>query len=160
MKKYIFYFFAFLFIACSSNSNEIQEDPLEAFYREAIIGSWAINTITINGQMTQYEHTEGCEKDLFQFYNQVEKPFEFEERVVTNCPQCAECAITQTSLRWELKGNKIDFYFGDLYILQYEIIDVNDTSFSYRFRFDLNQDGSEDEVLVNADYYDPYNEFN
>ena len=158
MKKYFYFIFLFVLAACSSNEEEV--DPREAFYREAIIGSWAINTIEFDDQIFVYDHTEGCEKDLFQFYNEEGKEFEFEELVVLNCPNCAECAISQSILRWELIGNKINFYFGEQYILQYEIVSVTDTTFSYRLRLDVDNDGELDEITVNADYYDPYNNFN
>lgn len=147
-----------LFISCSGNDSE-EIDPLEAFYREAIIGSWSFNTVTVDNEIFVYQHTDGCEKDLFQFYNEEGKIFEYEELVINNCPQCAECSTVQTNLRWELNGNKIDFYFGETYVLQYEIVSVSETTFTYRFQFDIDNDNEIEVVEVASDYYDPYNNF-
>lgn len=164
MKKYTYCLFItlLLWVGCS-DSNDTPEvvipDPLEAFYKEAIIGSWAINTVTVDSVTEVYEHTEGCEKDLFQFYNSDIKPFEFEELVVTNCPQCAECSITQTALEWELNGNKISLFFGEQLILVYEIVSVTEDNFVYKFQFDIDNDNVIENVEVNADYHDPFGDF-
>lgn len=157
MKKCLFYLLISILVACSGNSEE--EDRLEAYYKQAIIGSWAINTLSVDGELFTYQHTDGCEKDLFQFYNQEGKEFEFEEIVVLNCPNCAPCAVSQTLLNWELIGNKIILYFGEQFVLQYEIISVDETNFSYKFQFDIDNDSEIEEVIINAEYYDPYDQF-
>lgn len=122
------YLVSFLTIAilfsCSSDDDKGPEAP-DSNILEAIIGSWAYNTVTINGDFYTYEHIDGCTKDLFQFYNQEGKIFEFEEDYISNCDICADCAITSTNLEWELIGDRIDLYFGEHLVTQYEVLDVN-----------------------------------
>ncbi|WP_298238629.1 hypothetical protein [uncultured Algibacter sp.] len=162
MRKIAYYFIVFSFLACSSSddtSNEQETDPREAYFLEAIIGSWAYDTVKINDQVFQYQHTDGCEKDLFQFYNSEGKEFDFEERVVTNCDICAECALSSTGLEWELNGDEISLYFGEVLVLIYKIIDVDSAKFIYQVEVDYDDDGDIDVLEFTGVPYDPYNEF-
>lgn len=158
MKKIIIVFLIGLTIWSCANDDDQKEQP-NPYILEAIIGSWAYNTVKINGDLYNYEHTEGCVKDLFQFYNEEGKPFEFEEAYVSNCEICADCATTSTNLKWELIGDKIDLYFGDQYITQYEILEVNSTLISYKRFYDADEDGIDDELIITGVPYDPYDEF-
>lgn len=145
-----------MLFSCSSDDIDEKPDP---YILKAIIGSWAYDTVTVNGDFYMYQHTEGCVKDMFQFYNEEGKIFEFEEDYVSNCAICAECAITSTNLKWELIGNKIDLYFGEQFIEQYEILEVNNSIIRYKRFFDFDEDGDEDEVEITGVPYDPYDEF-
>lgn len=147
-------------ISCSKSDDDVPTDPREAYFLETIIGSWSYDTIKVGGQTYSYQHTEGCERDLFQFYNSEGKEFDFEERVVTNCANCAECALTQTGLEWELKGNKINLYFGEQLVLVYTIIEVNETKFTYQIEVDYDEGGDKDLLEITGIRYDPFGEFN
>ena len=157
MKK-IFYFvsLSLLLVNCSSDDSDANPDP---YILETIIGSWAYDTVTINGENFLYQHTDGCVKDLFQFYNEEGKEFDFEEDYVSNCSNCAECAITSTNLRWDLRGNIVDLYFGEQLITQLEILEVDETLIEYKRVFDFDNDGLNDEVVITGIPYDPYDEF-
>ncbi len=145
-----------LIVSCSKDDNIESPDP---YILEAIIGSWAYDTVTINGDFYVYQHTEGCTKDLFQFYNEEGKEFDFEEDYISNCNNCAPCAISSTILKWELIGNKVNLYFGEQFITQYEILEVNQNIIRYKRYFDYDEDGNEDEIEITGIPYDPYLEF-
>ena len=147
-----------IILASCSNDDDIDDAP-DPYVLEAIIGSWAYDTVTINGEFYMYQHTEGCVKDMFQFYNEEGKLFDFEEDYVSNCDICAECAISSTNLKWELIGKKIDLYFGEQLVAQYEILEVSDSLIRYKRFFDVDEDGNEDEVEITGVPYDPYDEF-
>ncbi|ULC60028.1 hypothetical protein MBM09_03350 [Flaviramulus sp. BrNp1-15] len=160
MKRVIIVCVLFLsvFVSCSSDDDNSKPAP-DSYILESIIGSWAYNTVKIDGTVYTYEHTEGCVKDLFQFYNEEGKVFEFEEDYVSNCDICADCAISSTNLKWELYGNVIDLYFGEQFITQYEILEVNTDIIRYKRIFDYDEDGDEDEIEITGVPYDPYDEF-
>lgn len=146
--------------ACSKNDVDIDViNPLESYYKEAIIGSWAYDTVVIDGQTYLYDHKENCDKDLFQFYNQLGKEFDFEERVILDCANCAECASSQTNLRWEIEGRDIRLYFGERGVLIYKVIEVTETVFIYQVRYDYDNDGDTDLLEFTGIPYDPYGEF-
>ena len=147
-----------ILFSCSSDDEKGPEAP-DPYILEAILGSWAYDTVTINGEFYTYEHTEGCTKDLFQFYNQEGKIFEFEEDYISNCDICADCAITSTNLEWDLIGNRLDLYFGDQLVAQYEVLQVNNSIIRYKRFFDYDEDGEEDEIEITGIPYDPYDEF-
>ena len=86
LKKIFFFYLIIALVGCSSKDDaDLEEtDPREAYFLEAIVGSWAYDTVKVNGQLFQYQHTEDCVKDLFQFYNTEGKEFDFEESVVLN----------------------------------------------------------------------------
>lgn len=156
--RYLVGFLMLIILASCSNDDDIDEAP-DPYVLEAIIGSWAYDTVTINGEFYMYQHTEGCVKDMFQFYNEEGKLFDFEEDYVSNCDICAECAISSTNLKWELIGKKIDLYFGEQLVAQYEILEVSDSLIRYKRFFDVDEDGNEDEVEITGVPYDPYDEF-
>ena len=142
-----------------SKDEQPQEDSKEAFYLEAIIGSWSYETVKVNDELFIYPHKEGCEKDFFQFYNQEGKEFDFVERVILNCESCAECANSSTNLEWELKGEFIDLYFGDQFVLRYKLLNATENSIFYSVVADLDDDGIEDEYEFYAVRYDPFGNF-
>jgi hypothetical protein len=142
---------------CSKDDGPESPDP---YILEAIVGSWAYDTVKINGTLYQYSHTEGCVKDLFQFFNQEGKLFDFEEEVVLNCANCAECALGSTNLRWHLRGNIVDLFFGEQLVVKLRILEVNDSLIRYVSNFDYDGDGDLDEVEITGLPYDPYDEFN
>ncbi|MBC3758191.1 hypothetical protein H7U19_07240 [Hyunsoonleella sp. SJ7] len=149
-------------MACSSGDDSSPEEethPREAYFLEAIIGSWAYDTIKLDGQLFLYQHTEGCVKDRFQFYNREGKEFDFEESVVLNCSNCAECASRGTGLEWALNGDKISLYWRDQVVLIYKIIDVDDEKFTYEVEVDYDEDGDIDLLEITGIPYDPYGEF-
>lgn len=145
-------------MSCSSNDDDAKEAP-DPYILQAIIGSWAYDTVKIDGEIYMYQHTEGCVKDLFQFYNEEGKEFDFEEDYISNCDICAECAISSTNLKWELYGNKVDLYFGEYFVTQFEILEVNPSLIKYKRFFDYDEDGDEDEIEITGIPYDPYGEF-
>ena len=155
MKK-SYYLLLLILISCSKSDSE---DSRESYFMNAIIGSWSYDTIKVNGQTYPVQHTDGCTRDYFQFYNQEGKEFDFQEQIVLNCSNCAKCATNGTGLRWELIGDIINLYFGDQFIVRYKIIEVTDTNFTYERELDFDQDGVLETVEINAIYYDPYNEF-
>jgi hypothetical protein len=160
MSRIILVCILFLSVCVScSNADDNSKPPPDAYILESIIGSWAYNTVKVDGIIYNYEYTEGCVKDLFQFYNVEGKVFEFEEGYVSNCEICAECAISSTNLRWELYGNVIDLYFGEQFITQYEILEVDANLIRYKRFFDYDEDGDEDEIEITGIPYDPYDEF-
>lgn len=81
MKKIIIAILTLVILSCSK-SDDSQSDPREAYFLEAIIGLWSYDTVKLNDELFLYQHTEGCERDLFQFYNEEGKEFDFEELVV------------------------------------------------------------------------------
>ena len=150
----------FLF-GCSSDddgSDEV-EGALEQYYLQAIIGSWSYDTVTINGEQFVYEHSQGCERDLFQFYNEEGKEFEFEELAIIPCSNCAPCASTQTGLEWELENDRVDLYFGEDLVVSLKLLEVTEEFLSYQRQFDINGDGEQDSVIITATYYDPFGDF-
>jgi hypothetical protein len=157
MKKILFTLMLLGCVACSESEDV---NPREAYFLENIIGSWSYDTVKVNGETYLYQHTEGCIKDHFQFYNSEGKEFDFEERVVLNCSNCVECATSGTNLEWELKGDKIKLYFGEQLVLVYKIIEVNDIKFTYQVEIDYDDDGDKDLLEITGVRYDPYNEFN
>ena len=156
--RYLVGFLMLIILTSCSKDDDIDKAP-DPYILEAIIGSWAYDTVTINGEFYMYQHTEGCVKDMFQFYNEEGKLFDFEEDYVSNCDICAECAISSTNLKWELIGKKIDLYFGEQLVAQYEILEVSDSFIKYKRFFDVDEDGNEDEVEITGVPYDPYDEF-
>ena len=148
----------FLFAGCSK-SDEETIDPKEEYFKKAILGSWSFDTVKVDGVTYIYEHTLNCERDYFQFYNREGKEFDFEETYVSNCSNCAPCATSTTNLRWELKGSTIKFYFGEQFIIEYKLIEVTETTFTYQVMLDFDNDGEKDLLEVSAIYYDPYNDF-
>ena len=162
MRKFIYCVLAVAIFSCSAsdeNSANEKTHPMEAYFLEAIIGSWAYDTVKINGQTFLYEHTEGCVKNLFQFYNSEGKLFDFEEHVVLNCPNCAECATSGTNLKWELKGDEIGLFWGDELVLVYKIKEVDEEKFIYEVEFDYDDDGVIDLLEFTNIPYDPYGQF-
>jgi hypothetical protein len=158
MKPYLILALSLLLLNCSSDDGPTDEIP-DPYILQAIIGSWAYDTVTVNEDFYLYEHTEGCLKDLFQFYNEVGKEFDFEEDYVSNCDICAECAISSTNLKWDLKGDEIDLFFGEQLVAQYQILQVDEALIRYKRVFDIDNDGDDDEVIITGIPYDPYGEF-
>jgi hypothetical protein len=156
--KYFILLALVVFMSCSKDDDNSKPAP-DPYILEAIIGSWAYDTVTVNGTFFLYEHTEGCVKDLFQFYNEEGKEFEFEEDYVLNCDNCADCALSSTNLRWDLYGNYIDLYFGEQLVTTLEILELNSTIIRYKRFFDIDEDGIEDELEITGIPYDPYDEF-
>jgi hypothetical protein len=159
MKKLLVLFLVFS-LACSKDETPSFDTDQEAYFLEAIIGSWSYETVSVDGDLFQYPHTDGCEKDFFQFYNQEGKLFEFEEQVILNCESCAECATSSTNLNWELRGDIIDMYFGEQLILQYRIIEVTENKFSYSVNADLDNNGEDETYEYTGVPYDPFGDFN
>jgi len=158
MKKIFVVILALGLYACSK-SDDTETDPREAFFLEAIIGSWSYDTIRVNGELFLVEHADGCDRDLFQFYNREGKEFEFEERVILNCDTCAQCATSSTNLEWDLSGDTIDLYFGDRLVLTYTILEVTESIFRYAVEADFDEDGTLDQLEISAISYDPYGDF-
>ena len=92
-------------------------------------------------------------------FNEEGKIFEFEEDYISNCDICANCAITSTNLEWDLIGNRLDLYFGDQLVAQYEVLQVNNSIIRYKRFIDYDEDGEEDEIEITGIPYDPYDEF-
>ena len=158
--KYKIILILFTLFVCCSDDNQIEEvNEQEAFFKKAIIGSWAYDTVKVDGVTYKYGHTQDCEKDYFQFYNQEGKLFEFQEQVILNCANCAKCASSGTGLRWELNSDNINLYFGEQLVLVYKIIEVTETTLRYQVNLDFDEDGVEDELEISAVYYDPFNDF-
>lgn len=154
--KNIFILCLLILVSCSK---EDLDDTREAYFKEAIIGSWSYDSLTVNGQTYSIQHTDGCTRDYFQFYNQEGKVFEFEEQIVLNCSNCAECATSGTGLRWELKGDVVNMYFGEQFVVRYKIIEITETTFTYERELDFDKDGEMEMVEITAIAYDPYNDF-
>lgn len=154
---FLFILLPLLLLSCSKDDDTIE--PPDPYILESIIGSWSYDTVRINGALFQYPHAENCVKDLFQFYNQAGKWFDFEEDIILNCDNCAECAIGSTNLKWDLHGNIVDLYFGENHILKLKILQINDNFLKYIANFDYDGDGNMDEVEITAIPYDPYHEF-
>ena len=159
MKYFKLFILFFIFNSCSSSEPLEEINEQEEYFKKAIIGSWAYNTVKVDGVTYQYGHTKDCEKDYFQFYNEDGKEFDFQENVVLNCSNCAKCATSGTGLRWELKNNIINLYFGDQLVLVYKLLEVTDTTLTYQVTLDYDNDGQDDELEISAIYYDPYNDF-
>lgn len=160
MKKPIVFFVLFVALASACSKTDDESDPApDPQILSAIIGSWAYDTVTYDGITYSYEHTQDCTKDLFQFYNQEGKEFDFEEQYVSNCDNCAQCALTSTNLQWQLSGSTISLYFGDQFVAQLEILEVTEQIIRYKRRFDINQDGIDDDVEISGLPYDPYGNF-
>lgn len=158
MRRIFALFLLTLSLSCSSDDsdNDLPPDP---YILEAIIGSWAYDQVTVNGEVFLYQHTDGCDKDLFQFYNQEGKEFDFEERYVSNCDICAECALTATNLKWQLNSDIIKLFFGEQLVTELQILEVDETQMRYYREFDIDDDGQIDEVIITSVPYDPYDEF-
>ncbi|WP_452229233.1 hypothetical protein [Lacinutrix sp. MEBiC02404] len=150
--RFVCFIFLFAFIGCSNDDN-VEPD---SYIFENIIGSWAYDTIKINGTLYSYDHTEGCTKDLFQFYFEEGKEFDFEEDVVLNCGSCAPCALSSTNLRWHLQADIIDLYFGEQLVTSLKVLEVDETLIRYRRFYDYDQDGTIDEIEVVGVPYNPY----
>jgi hypothetical protein len=152
MKKILFTVMLLVCVACSESEDV---DSREAYFLENIIGSWSYDTVKVNGETYLYQHTQGCIKDNFQFYNSEGKEFDFEEIVVLNCSNCADCATSSTNLEWELKRDKIKLYFGEQLVPVYKIIEVNDIKFTYQVEIDYDDDGDKDLLEITGVRYDP-----
>ena len=75
MKKLLYLvLFSLILVSCSNDESDVEPDP---YILENIIGSWAYDTVTINSETFLYQHTDGCVKDLFQFYNEDGKEIAF-----------------------------------------------------------------------------------
>ncbi len=145
--------------SCSKDDDSFVEEPPNEFILEAIIGSWSFDTVTVNGTQFDYPHTENCNNDYFQFYNEEGKVFEFEEMIILNCENCADCAVSQTLLRWQLNANRLKLFFGEQLVVTYTIIEVNEDELIYNFERDYDEDGDIDLIEVYAIPYDPNNDF-
>lgn len=149
-----------LTLGCSSDDAPTKRSNGDSIFFEAIIGSWSYDTVVINGEAFAYEHTEGCERDIFQLYNEEGREFYFEEQAIIPCSNCAECAITQTGLNWVLIDDDLELFFGEQLVTTYKIILIDDESFVYERTVDANGDGTLDTVQITAIAYDPYGNFN
>lgn len=145
--KYLIFLSVFALLGCSNDDDIVRPDP-DPFILQAIIGSWAYDTITINGEFFVYAHIVDCEKDSFQFYNEEGKEFDFEEDITLDCEFCAECARSTTNLKWDLYGDNIDLYFGEQLVTTLEILELDENIIRYRRFFDVDEDGSLDELEV------------
>ncbi len=158
--KYLILVLGILVLGCGSDDDSSSDRPdPNPFILETIIGSWAYDTVTVNGELFVYVHVEGCNKDLFQFYNEEGKVFEFEEDVILECEFCADCASSSTGLRWDLYGDFIDLYFGEQLVTTMEILELDENFVRYKRFFDVDDDGVIDELIVTGIPYDPYFEF-
>jgi hypothetical protein len=155
MKK-IFILCLLVLLSCS---NEDSVDTRETYFKKAIIGSWSYDSLIVNGQTYPIQHTDGCTRDYFQFYNQEGKEYDFQEQIVLNCSNSAPCATSGTGLRWELEGDIINMYFGEQFVVRYKIIEITDTTFTYERELDFDKDGETETVIITAISYDPYNDF-
>ncbi|HEA28616.1 MAG TPA: hypothetical protein ENH91_01240 [Leeuwenhoekiella sp.] len=155
MKKLFFLLMFILLTSCSKDDDEQDILPVEPFLDNQVLGGWAYDTFTINGQTLGYPHIEACDKDFFIFRNNEGQDHQYEERISSN----SNCAITQTFLRWEIKGKMLNLYFGDPLIISYEILSITKNTFTVLLKTDFDEDGMEDEVEIKAVRYDPFGEF-
>ncbi|WP_340067228.1 lipocalin family protein [Ascidiimonas aurantiaca] len=151
MKRNILYvLISLLLVACSGDDDgetrEIGGIFNATFDTDKMIGTWTYQTITLNGNESEYEHRSGCPKDIFAFFNSTEKPFEYEEIIYVN----NECGARGISLKWEVNQGLINFYSAQRFIIAFQVVSITDSEFIFSYRFDYDEDGDLDEVEIVA----------
>ena len=159
MKKVVLCVFAILVLSCSSDDDtaivEDQNVVHPSFDVDKLIGAWVYKSIKVNGETFPYEHNPNCQKDVFGFYNQEGKYFDYEE--LTHVDE--NCATSGISLKWKVKKDIISLYFGEQLALSYQVLSVTNTRFVVLVSEDIDNDGKEDHIEITALREDPYGWF-
>lgn len=142
MKKLLSLTLTLLVLACSKSEDGATEtgnivNP--AFDVDLMLGTWVYDTVTINGSTTGYGHNTNCQPDYFVFYNEEGKAFEYEEII----HQDSNCSISQTYLTWRVRGSELSLYFGETFLITYEVLALSATEFVVSAE---NEDGVEFEI--------------
>ncbi len=155
MKKLLLPCFLLLILAaCSKEENE-EEVVNNLFPIEDLVGSWAYDTVTFEGETGLYPHQEDCYKDHFIIRHNEGNWNDFTETIYLD----ANCANQGTNLEWELKEDILNLYFGDQLVVTYQILEVTPTTMSFRYMVDVDNDDHKDEVIINFVWYDPFDQF-
>lgn len=143
-----------IFVSCSTEE-EVEEKEEIMFPIEDMIGSWAYDTVTINGETGIYPHREGCYKDHFIIRHNEGNWNDFTETIYLD----NNCANQGTNLEWEINGDILNLYFGEQLVITYKILSVTANTFSVLYMVDVDNDGQKDEVVINSVWYDPFENF-
>src|SRR5690606_34834531 len=138
---------ALCFISISCSSDDVDEDIIEPLFSDdEVIGSWAYDTYTINGDTYAYPHREGCFKDVFIFRNNEGQEHQYEEKIHAY----SNCGVSSTNLEWKIEGENLNLYYGEQLVITYEILSITKYTFTVLFITDFDEDGTEDEVEIKA----------
>lgn len=151
--KIAFRLLLFLLLCTSCTAEE--EIKLPVFSIESFMGSWAYDTLTIDGETGYYPHRDACYKDHFQFYHEEGKWNQYYETTYIN----DDCANTGTYLDWSINGDKLSLYFGEQFVGSYKILSVTKNTLTLLYNVDVDNDGKKEDVIINAIYYDPFERF-
>ncbi len=154
MKKILFPFLLLL-IFSSCSKKETEEEIVEKFAIETLVGSWAYDTVTVNSETGMYPHREDCYKDHFIIRHNEGNWNDFTETIYLD----DNCANQGTNLEWELKGDLFNLYWGEQLVITYKILSVTSNTLSFLYNVDIDNDGRKEEVTINAVKYDPFNNF-
>ena len=138
MKKICFLLIAISFIACNNDDDNIVT-PGEP--ETSILGKWYHVNMVINGEVYPYDDHEDCGKDYIEFYD-VDKIRSID---VWNCEE---------DLDWEanffLTNNMLTFVEEGITTTT-EVLELTETTLSYTYEMDLDDDGVEETIIENFD---------
>lgn len=106
MKK-LSYLFLVLFLFNSCAKEDINAEP--PFPIESFIGSWAYDTVTVDGETRFYPHRSECYKDHFIFRHNEGQWNMYTETIYLD----SNCANQTANLEWQLTGDILRLYFGE-----------------------------------------------
>ncbi|UOY06550.1 lipocalin family protein [Muricauda sp. SCSIO 64092] len=157
LKKCFYYVILVLTIGCSKDDeNNIDQGNIDNFYsgadRSASInqleGIWAIFSAEFDGERTEVPITYAeCERDFFIYSeNGTYREYLF---------QSSGCDPQINELDWELNNGVLTFTNSLGQSDDLVIIRLNDQEFVFKSRFDVDEDGQLDVLILTAKKYEP-----
>lgn len=139
---------ALFFVYGCKKEKYIPEAEEPVIYKESlVIGKWIYDKVKLNGILYEYEHIARCGKDRFYFVNRPGQEYDYTEIVYITPTN--NCAISQTSMDWKIKGKKLLLNFGTQ-VFTYDILRLNETNFDVSIQLDFDNDGKIDDLELHA----------
>ena len=157
LKKYFYYVILALTIGCSKdNENNIDQGNIDNFYSgadssasiEQLEGVWAIFSAEFDGEQTNVPITYAeCGRDFFIYSeNGTYREYVF---------QSSACDPQINELAWELNNGVLTFTNSLGQSDDLVIIRLNSQEFVFKSRFDVDEDGQQDVLILTAKKYEP-----
>lgn len=158
-RKIIFSFlttilFATAFSGCSKDNEESSEDPfytgrLSGATSEALYGAWAIHKVQFNGVTENVpENSNDCGRDYLEF-----KPDGiYSEHYLTDT---YDCSYDEASASWDLQDGILTISNGLNESEELVIQSLTSNQLVFRVRFDLDDDGKKEILIMTAYRYTP-----
>jgi hypothetical protein len=150
--KKIFSIVLLILVTSCSSDNEENKSPIQnpSFPVDLLLKRWTFDKVIYNSEIYNYIHQPNCMKDEFTFANQEGQIRQYNELIFVN----DICSTNGLNLEWKIKNDIISFYFGTQFVINYTIISVTETKLIYSYYVDVDQNGEDDLITIEAIPYE------